>query len=255
VLETAQTARVVDIVRSVLGDDLLGAYLYGSSVQGGLKPRSDVDVLAVSARGTTIPEKRTVIDRLLPISGSRAMGGPARSLEVTIVVQSDVRPWRYPPPLDFQYGDWFRKEYARGDTTPWRSPNPDVAVLLTTVLLRSEPLAGPPAAELLDPVPRADLDRAMREGIPDLLADLDGDEANVLLTFARIWATLETGEILPKDAAADWAIERLPAPSRATLERARAIYLGEAADEWDDLRPRVPADAEVVIGEIGRVRP
>src|SRR5262245_30364232 len=248
----SQTDQVVEIARAVLGADLLGAYLYGSSVIGGLRPRSDVDVLIVSARPTTIDEKRALIDAFLPISGRHAVAGPARSLEVTIVVRTDVRPWRYPPPLDFQYGDWFRDDYARGDATPWRSPNPDLAVLLTTVLRGSEPLVGPPAADLIDPVPRADLERALRDVIPDLLADLDGDEANVLLTLARVWATLVTGEILPKDGAADWAIERLAEHNRTTLVRARAVYLGDATDEWDDLRPRALADAEALIAEIGR---
>ena len=254
-LPTDQTARVVDIVRTVLGADLLGAYLYGSSVQGGLRPRSDVDVLVVSARPTTLAEKRALIDAFLPISGRRAENGPARSLEVTIAVRSEVRPWRYPPPMDFQFGDWFREEYSRGDSTPWRTPNPDLAVLLTTVLARSEPLVGPPAVELLDEVPRTDLERALRDVIPDLLADLDGDEANVLLTLARIWATLATGEILPKDVAADWALDRLSPANRATLARAKAVYLGETSDDWNDLRPQVLADAEVVVAEVGRVRP
>jgi streptomycin 3"-adenylyltransferase len=249
----AQLALVVGLVRHALGDDALAAYLYGSAVAGGLRPRSDLDVLAVSRRPTTLAEKRALIDGLMPISGRRATAGPARSLEVTVVVQSDVRPWHYPPSLDFQYGDWFRGDYESGSVAPWRTPNPDLAVLLTTVLLASSPLFGPPAASLLDPIPRPDLDRAMVDGIPELLADLDADEANVILTLARIWATLELGEILPKDAAAAWALGRLPDDHRAVLARARDVYLGKAEDEWNDLRPLVRADAEVVVAEIERV--
>jgi streptomycin 3"-adenylyltransferase len=249
----AQLERVVGLVRDALGDDALGAYLYGSAVAGGLRPRSDLDVLVVSRHVTTLAVKQALIEGFMPISGRRATAGPARSLEVTIVVQSDVRPWHYPPSLDFQYGDWFRGDYEAGNVTPWRSPNPDVAVLLTTVLLASRPLFGPPASILLDPVPRSDLDRAMVDGIPDLLADLDGDEANVILTLARIWATLELREILPKDAAAAWALRRLSAEHRAVLARAREVYLGEAEDEWNDLRPLVRAYAEVVVAEVERV--
>ena len=107
--------------------------------------------------------------------------------------------------------------------------------------------------KLLEPVPTDDLRRAMVEGIPSLLGDLDGDEANVLLTLARIWVTLETGEIVAKDAAADWAIARLAPGERRALERARAVYLGEAPDTWDDLRSRVAGDAEVVVAAIRRL--
>src|SRR4029453_17534011 len=120
-------------VRAVLGDDALGAYLFGSAVMGGLRPRSDLDVLVVGRRPTSRDEKRRLIDGFMAISGSRATAGPARSLEVTVVVQSDVRPGRYPPRLDIQYGDWFRSDYESGNDTPWNTPNPDLAVPLTPV--------------------------------------------------------------------------------------------------------------------------
>lgn len=217
---------------------------------GGLHPRSDIDLLVVTRRPTTQPEARTLIEGLMAISGSRAASGPARSLEVTVVVQSDVRPWRYPPRLDVQYGDWFRADYEAGNFAPWSSPNPDLAVLLTTALGASEALDGPDLADLVDAVPPNDLDRAMLDGIPSLLADLEGDEANVLLTLVRIWNTLETGAIHPKDVAAGWAHRRLAEADREPVARARAVYLGETPDQWEDLRPRLTRTVEAVLSEI-----
>jgi len=245
----AAVAQIVDL----LGDEVLGVYLYGSAMVGGLHPRSDIDLLVVTRRATTKPQARMLIESLMAISGSRAASGPARSLEVTVIVQSDVRPWRYPPRLDLQYGDWFRADYEAGNFAPWSSPNPDLAVLLTTALGASEALNGPDLAELIDAVPPADLDRAMLDGIPGLLADLEGDEANVLLTLVRIWNTLETGAIQPKDVAARWACERLGEPDRELVARARAVYLGEMPDRWDDLRPRLTRTVEAVLSEIRRV--
>jgi streptomycin 3"-adenylyltransferase len=60
----------------------------------------------------------------------------------------------------------------------------------------------------------------------------------VLLTLARIWTTLATGQIAPKDAAADWAIERLEPVERLALQQARDTYLAGTYDSWD-----VPTDA------------
>ena len=68
--ETEQAARVVAAVADVLGDDLLGVYLHGSAVLGGIRPHSDLDVLAVSARRTTPEEKRRLVDRLRAVSGA-----------------------------------------------------------------------------------------------------------------------------------------------------------------------------------------
>jgi hypothetical protein len=92
---------------------------------------------------------------------------------------------------------------------------------------------GPYPAELFDPVPQQDLVRAIVDELPSLMADLESDTRNVLLTLARMWITVATGEITSKDAAASWALERLPA-ARDVLERARAGYLGIVDDRWDD---------------------
>jgi predicted nucleotidyltransferase len=247
-----QVAAVVRNVRDVLGDGALAAYLHGSAVHGGLRPDSDLDVLVVAARPTTVEERRVLIERLLPISGRRAIGGPARSIELTILAESDVRPWHYPPRIDLQYGDWWRAAFEAGDHEPWTNPNPDVAVLVSTVLLGARTLFGPPPGELLDPVPREDLVRAMVDGIPDLLADLDDDTRNVLLTLARMLVTIETGDIRPKDAAADHVVDRLPPEERPALVHARAIYVGEAAEDWSDLQALVRPVAERLVGEIRR---
>jgi predicted nucleotidyltransferase len=59
-----QLARVVALVRDVLGPNVVGAYLFGSAVLGGLQPRSDLDVLAASKRRTTREERQGLVDRL-----------------------------------------------------------------------------------------------------------------------------------------------------------------------------------------------
>jgi streptomycin 3"-adenylyltransferase len=121
------------------------------------------------------------------------------------------------------------------------------------VLEADHPLFGPPPRVVLEPIPQADVRHAMVDSIPALLSDLDGDERNVVLTFARIWTTMATGAIRSKDAAADWALPRLPPEHRPVLEHARAIYLGEAPETWGALLVRVRPLVDHVIGEIRRL--
>ena len=64
-----QAERVVLVVRDVLADNVIGIYLYGSSVLGGLHPTSDLDILVVTREPMTADKKRGLIGRLLPISG------------------------------------------------------------------------------------------------------------------------------------------------------------------------------------------
>ncbi|MEV4167407.1 aminoglycoside adenylyltransferase family protein [Nonomuraea dietziae] len=247
-----QAEDIARLVREVFGADVVGAYLHGSAVLGGLRPWSDVDVLVVVRRPPTPDERRALVGELLEISGERARRGPARPVELTIVVQSEVRPWRYPPTCAFLYGEWLRDDYERGEV-PSPSPSPDLAPLITMVLLGNAPLSGPPPAEVLDPVPPGDLVRGIVAGMPALLEELDSDTRNVLLTLARIWTTVATGVIRSKDAAADWALARLPAEHRPVLARARAVYLGAEDEHWDDLLPRLRPHADHVVGAIERL--
>ncbi len=241
--EQPGTDHLVQLLHRTLPDTLLGIYLHGSATLGGLRPHSDIDVLAVVRESMTYDQRRELVEELLTVSG---VGG-RRRVELIVVVRDDVRPWRYPPTCDFLYGDWLREEYERG-VIPSSEPSTDLAPLLAMVLLADAPLQGPPPAELLDPVPLEDLRRAVVAGVPELMDELDSDTRNVLLTLARIWATLTTGDIRSKDAAAAWALGRLPAGHRPVLAHARAVYLGEEDERWDGLAPR--ACAEFLVQEI-----
>ncbi|MEV1332009.1 aminoglycoside adenylyltransferase family protein [Micromonospora costi] len=250
--DAAQLQRIVRLVTDTIGPTVLGIYLHGSAVHGGLKPASDLDLLVVTGRRLDDAERRALVHGLLPISGPDAGG---RHVELTVVAQSEVRPWRYPPTLDFLYGDWLREEFQAG-RLPQPTPTPDLALVVTLTLAGDRTLAGPPPADLLDPVPPADVLRATRAGVPDLLVDLPGDTRNVVLSLARVWTTLATGEIRSKDAAADWALTRLPPEHRPVLAYARELYLTRTYREetWtDDLRARVDPCVEAMLAEIDKL--
>jgi predicted nucleotidyltransferase len=250
VLATDQIEHVAGIVRETLPGAVLGIYLHGSAAFGSLRPGSDIDLFAVTSRRTTDAERRRLIEQLLPISGPGDPTGRSRSINLEIVAQADVRPWRRPARLDLQFGDWYRPEFAKGDFAPWDPESPDLVVLIEMVRQANRPLFGPPPTEVLDPIPWADIRQAMLDCVPDLLSDLSGDERNVLLTFVRIWSTLATGVFRSKDGAADWALPRLPREHRAVLRYARANYLDGEPEAWGDLLPRVRPFVDAVIGEI-----
>lgn len=233
---------------------LVAVYLHGSAVSGGLRPDSDVDLLAVTTRTLTRPERRAVLDALLGVSGRRATEGPGRPLELTAVVLGEVRPWRYPPRCDFLYGEWLRDEYADG-ALPLPHPHPDLAVTLTDVRQRGHALHGPDPEALLDPVPVADLRRAVADGLDPLLDDLVGDERNVLLTLARMLVTLESGEIAPKDVAARRVAPGLPPAEAAVLRRAADAYTGAAEDDWSRDRAAARSTAALLATRVRDLSP
>lgn len=230
---------------------MVGAYLFGSAVEGGLRPDSDLDLSVVTDRRLDPAERARVVEGLLPISGRETRPPLWRPLEVTVVAQREVRPWRYPPRMELQHGEWLRRSLLAGKVEPESPQNPDLGVLIAMVLARGQALVGPPAAEVLEAVPRGDLERAMVDGFSGLLEDLADDTRNVLLTLARIWTTVATGKILSKDAAAEWALTQLPEELRPMLATARDLYREGGYGRWPDAK-RVTTLADHMVREIER---
>ena len=171
-------------------------------------------------------------------------------IEMTIVEKSEINPWHYPPKFDFQYGDWLRKQFEHGNIEPWPDKEmPDLALLVTQILLASTTLVGTDPDQLLCKVPYKDFMAAMVGALPNLMLDLDSDVRNVLLTLARIWSTVATDEIRSKPAAADWVINRLPEKYRPVMERAKAICKGEEKEHWDDIQELIKPCADLMLSE------
>ncbi len=229
--------------------NVLGVFLFGSSVMGGLRPDSDIDVLVLTRRSLSGGERRDLVDFLLQFSGRRATVTPGRPLELTSLVLEDVVPWTYPPVCDFLYGEWLRDQYL--DAVPERHVNPDLTVLLTTVQQHAECLHGPLPGDLLSPVPVADLLRSIHDSLPALMSDLVGDERNVLLTLARMVLTVETGHIVAKDEAVEWILPSLPEPHRSVLTLAAMGYAGDRNDDWTGRQDEARNTAEHLAARIG----
>ncbi|WP_426751880.1 AadA family aminoglycoside 3''-O-nucleotidyltransferase [Myxococcus sp. Y35] len=239
-----QVSSAGELLERDLAGSLQSIHLFGSAVDGGLKPQSDIDLLVTVSAPLPDTVRRALMRDLLSVSAWPVTRESLRPLEVTVVVRDAVVPWRYPPMRELQFGEWLRAELEAGHVQP-AIVDHDLAILLTKARQHSIPLLGAPASEFFAPVPRGDLARALHDTVLQWneAADWKGDERNVVLALARIWFSLSTGGIAPKDVAAQWAIERLPDEHRALMQRARASYLGEAQD---DLASRGPAVAAFV---------
>lgn len=226
-----EASDALEVVQGALGCSVVAAYLFGSAVTGGLRPQSDVDVLVIVDRRLSESTRRLLVEVLTRVSGRIGNAEGRRPLELTILCFSDIVPWCYPPRHQFVYGEWLREDFEKG-RIPAPGPDPDLAIVLKKVWESSVPLVGPEASATLNPVPMADIRRAMKDSLPGLLSGASGDERNVLLTLARMWYTAVESEIAPKDVAAEWAVPRLHGEEAFLLELARRGYVGECEDSW-----------------------
>lgn len=219
-------------VQKRLAESLIAVYLHGSAVLGGLRPKSDVDLLVVIDQPMSLAVRECLAADLMMISG-RYPSDPdgRRPLELIIFLRADLAASLYPARSEFIYGEWLRHEYEAGDI-PKPVCDPDLTLVLAQSRQEAYPLVGPSASSLLPTIPRSDIRRAIKDALPALIGTLQGDERNVLLTLSRMWRTLVTEEFVSKDVAADWAAARLPAKQAAVLADARQAYLGIREENW-----------------------
>ncbi|WP_222115943.1 aminoglycoside adenylyltransferase family protein [Chromobacterium vaccinii] len=242
----AEAEQALEAIRHRLGDSLAAVYLHGSAVAGGLRPRSDVDLLAVIERPLTPECRACLVADLLKISGRYPDDADGRRpLEVIVFSKADLASPHYPIPCDWIYGEWLREEYEAGGVS---GPvcDPDLVLVLAQARQGAVPLFGPDASSLLPIISRQKIRRAVADALPALIGALRGDERNVLLTLVRMWHTLLSGEFVSKDVAADWAATRLPAGPAAILVYARELYLNRCEEDWESRRHEL----ELTAGEL-----
>jgi predicted nucleotidyltransferase len=226
-----QTAAVLRLLERTFEGALVGAWLHGSAVLGSLRPSSDIDILAMVEEPPDQAQRRSLLRGLLDVSVHPDSTFTGRPVELSVIVRSEVVPWRYPPNVTFQYGEWLRPEYERG-VVPEAELSSDLALLLDVARRADSALVGPPPHDTLPEVSPSDVRRAAVAGVPELLDELGTDTRNVLLTLARIITTVETGTIRTKDAAADSLLTRVPEAHKRVLLDARDDYLGEETPAW-----------------------
>ena len=86
-----QICESVNLLKEIFKKDLLGIYLYGSSIVGGFQKYSDIDIFVILSRPSALQEKSKLVKVLLEISGIY-MRSEKRPIELTIVVKSEVNP-------------------------------------------------------------------------------------------------------------------------------------------------------------------
>jgi predicted nucleotidyltransferase len=214
-------------LQRLLGDNLLGLYLYGSLAQGGFQPaRSDLDVLAVTTQKIDLSIKRSILELLLRISRT------PNPIDIYFLVKSDLFPFQQPLPFDLHYNERLRDTYQdalRNNSlqNDLNQHDPNLAIDLTILHKFGIPLAGKPISETLPSVPeptfRATLIAATRTASKERLQDL----ISFVLNACRTLAYLREGTLLSKDAAGSWGETHLPEKYYPLLHQSLALYRTE----------------------------
>ena len=215
----------LEAARSILGQRLVGMYLYGSLAAGDFSPdRSDIDFVVVingELSGMHLTELARMHERFA--TGDSPW---ATEIDASYIPRDALR--RYDP-------KHARHPHVERGVGKLRIEHfgPDWVIQHHVLREYGVALAGPPAHTLIDPVSPEDIRRAVRGLAFDVWAPLCEDPAQLaswhwgaqvyaILTMCRMLHTLKTGALLPKQAAGRWARTILGEPWALYIDRALA---------------------------------
>ena len=193
-------------IREVLGDKLVGLYLYGSLVMGDFDMEaSDIDLLAALTSDVT----ETEFERLQAMHDAIAREHPPweNRIEVQYYSLQGLNTFRdkRTPIAKISPGEPFNLSDAGRD---W---------LMNWYMVREQAvvLYGPPAAEIIGPVSREEYVEAAREHVeewgPRMAETKDRpSQAYAILTMCRALYTDREGGQLSKKQAAEWVAREYP---------------------------------------------
>jgi len=183
-------------ISAVLGDSLIATYLHGSAAMDAFVPsRGDVDVLCITRGSLSPSQKRGLAEALSQAS----LPCPGVGLEMSVVTVEEARAPSDPPSFELHIAT----EEGRVVDGAERAGNPDLFAELAMTRARGVALVGPPPRDVIAPVDRAALLRAMAE---DLRWALETDRANyAVLNACRCLRFLREGTLGSKTEGGEWA--------------------------------------------------
>lgn len=224
----------VEKSKKILGENLTGVYLHGSSVMGCFNPeKSDLDFIIVVEKPLFDPIKREYLDMTVRYSAL----GPAKGIEMSIVLKDVCKPFVYPTPYELHFSighlEWYEEdpeEYVR----EMNGDDFDLAAHFTIIKGRGKCLYGAPIEEVFGEVPASDYMDSIWRDIEDAKEDISEYTMYLTLNLARVLAYKEEGLILSKKEGGDWAIHHLPVDYHPLIIDALREYCENAEIVYDE---------------------
>ena len=219
--------------KEILRDNLVGVYLHGSSVMGCFNPqKSDIDLIIVVDRPLTDPVKRAFMEMTV---GYNALG-PAKGIEMSIVLREVCKPFVYPTPYELHFSaghlNWYKDDpddYIRR----MKGTDKDLAAHFTIINHRGKCICGAPIEDVFAEVPDGDYMDSIWFDVEGAAEEITEYPMYLTLNLARVLAYKKEGLVLSKKEGGDWALENLPAEYRPLIADALREYTESAGIGYD----------------------
>lgn len=238
-MESLQTDSLINSFveqsKEILRDNLVGVYLHGSLVMGCFNPqKSDIDLIIVVEQPLTDTVKRAYIEMTVEYNAL----GPAKGIEMSIVLREVCKPFVYPTPYELHFSaghlEWFEEapdEYIR----EMNGTDKDLAAHFTIINKRGRCLYGTPIEDVFAEVPSGDYMDSIWFDVEGAAEEITEYPMYLILNLARVLAYKQEGLVLSKKEGGDWALGRLPAEYRPLIADALREYSENAEVVYDDV--------------------
>jgi len=209
-------------VQSVVHDNLVGLYLYGSLAMGCYNPRSsDIDIVIVVKRRLLQGQRKKIIGYLKEVSSKK------KRIELSIVCEDVIKNPRYSIMVDLHFEYWGDIFENKGDK--------EILSNLYTTRERGFCVWGAPIENVFSEIPARYHLRSVMEDIQHAREYLhekpkrSGYDVPVywILGACRILAFIREERILSKLEGGYWGIAHLPIEYRSLINQALLSYQGK----------------------------
>jgi streptomycin 3"-adenylyltransferase len=216
-------------VHPILGDNLVGIYLYGSLAMGCFNPESsDIDSILVAKERLSKEQRKKIIGYL------KGVCSKSKPIELSIIAQDVVQNPQYPMMVDLHFefwGDIFESEKDK-----------EILSNLYTIKHRGFCVWGMPISDVFSKIPAQYHLRSVIEDLRHTSKYLHENPERVgydpavywVLGSCRILAFIREGKVLSKLEGGQWGLANLPKEHHDSIKQALSYYQGKKKEHvWN----------------------
>lgn len=239
---------ILSNVCSIVGDRLVGIYLYGSLAMGCFQPESsDIDLILVTEEKLGKEASKKIFEYL------KGTCSKDKRIEMSIIALYTVQNPRYPMLVDMHYEYW-------GDVFENEEDNEILSNLYTT-RKRGFCVWGTPINDVFSRIPEQFHLRSIIEDIQHTRRHLHRRPEHIgydvavywVLGSCRVLAFIREEKVLSKLEGGKWGLANLPKNYHNLIKQAISCYVGKQKQEqiWNHERLEAFADymTETILGE------
>ncbi|MEJ9217350.1 DUF4111 domain-containing protein [Paenibacillus glucanolyticus] len=241
--------RVAGLFKEELGGNLVGIYLHGSLAMGCFNPdTSDVDLLLVVRDKLTREQMRRLAKNIINLHDTMPN---QQGLELSLVLESSLQNFVYPPPFEFHYSAFHRERYLTDNEYVCGGfEDADLAAHYTVIYHRGIALYGKPVREVFDLIDRQYYIQAIVQDVEGAVQDITNSPMYYTLNLCRVLYYLKEGVVSSKKEGGEWGLHALASKYRPLIQRALAQYSGGARNAADSAPDELMSFASDMLAQI-----